>query len=519
MHRSFKYFLTACFSGLCYTILSILLCQQVHAQAPARPGAAEIFRALKKLNTLGSVLYVAAHPDDENTRLISYLANERNLEVTYLSLTRGDGGQNLIGPEIRELLGVIRTQELLMARSVDGGKQFFTRANDFGYSKSPAETLRTWGRDSVLSDVIWAIRKLRPDVIINRFPADTAAGTHGHHTASAILSSEAFEMAADPKVFPRQLAHAGPWQPRRLFQNTSWFFYESREAFEKAMQNDKSLFAVDVGVYYPLLGKSNTEIAAISRSMHRCQGFGSAGSRGSELEYLRLLKGEAGGTDIFSGIDMSWGRVKGGAGIGKLLEEVIAGYELSDPAASVPALLDIYGKIKALPPGFWKEKKLEETRNIIGWCMGLYLEAVAESPSAIPGQELNVNVEAVNRSAVTAVLDSVVFSTGQEWKKGLALENNIARRLKQIIQLPPGLEYTGPYWLRDPWEEGMYTVKEQALRGLPEAPPPVLASFYLKIGNTALQYTVPLVYREVDPARGEVYRNFEITPPVFLGLS
>lgn len=516
MHKPRNFFLYTCLLSVCCFPFPF---QRAIAQAPVKPDAAEIFQALKKLNTLGSVLYVAAHPDDENTRLISWMANEKNLDVTYLSLTRGDGGQNLIGPEIRELLGVIRTQELLAARNVDGGNQFFTRANDFGYSKSPSEALRVWGRDSVLSDVVWAIRKLRPDIIINRFSADTASETHGHHTASAILSNEAFELAADPSVFPGQLAYVEPWQAQRLFLNTSWFFYDSREDFEKVMQNDTSLFSIDMGVYYPLLGKSNTEIAAISRSMHRCQGFGSAGSRGSEPEYLKLLKGEAGGKDIFSGIDMSWSRIQGGAEIGKLMEELIGGYRLSDPAASLPVLLNIYRKIKALPEGFWKKKKLEETRNIIRWCTGLFLETVAGSPSATPGQELPVHIEAINRSSAEISLDSIVFSTGEKWTGGLELENNVSHKLEQPIHLPDSLKYTSPYWLREPWKEGMYTVEEQTLRGLPGTPAPVQARFFLRVEDAALSMNMPLVFKDVDPARGEVYSNFEVMPPVFLNLS
>lgn len=493
-----------------------------NGQAPEKPNASELFQSLQRLGTLGSVLYVAAHPDDENTRLISWLSNEKKLDVTYLSLTRGDGGQNLIGPEMRELLGVIRTQELLMARSVDGGRQFFTRANDFGYSKNPAEALRTWGKDSILSDVVWAIRKLRPDVIINRFSTDTASRTHGHHTASAILSAEAFDLAGDPNAYPGQLQYVEPWQPKRLFMNTSWFFYESREAFEKAMQADKELYAVDVGVYYPLLGKSNTEIAAISRSMHRCQGFGAAGSRGSSMEYLKLLKehspGEPGKGEIFDGIDMSWSRIDGGAEIGRLVDRIIAEYDLGNPAASVPGLLEVYSKIQALPQSYWKEKKLQETAQLVRWCMGLFLEAVASEPEACPGGEIKIRLEATNRSAVPAVLESVGFSTGERWSGKLTLENNQARFLDQAVKLPDEMEYSSPYWLRQPWETGKYTVPQQRLRGLPEADPALQASFHLEIAGVSLHYTLPVVFKETDPALGEVYRPFDVIPPVFVSL-
>ena len=178
--------------------VGIFLFSQAYLVAQSvKPSASEIQLGLKKLNSLGSVLYLAAHPDDENTNMIAYMANEALLNTAYLSITRGDGGQNLIGPEIREMLGVIRTQELLQARRLDGGQQFFTRAVDFGYSKNPEETLQIWDKEKVLADVVWVIRQFRPDVIITRFPTD-GRGRHGHHTASAILAEEAFDAAADP---------------------------------------------------------------------------------------------------------------------------------------------------------------------------------------------------------------------------------------------------------------------------------------------------------------------------------
>ena len=177
----------------------------LHSQKPKKLNATQIYESIQKLNFLGSVLYVAAHPDDENTRLISYFSNEIKARTAYLSLTRGDGGQNLIGPELRELLGVLRTQELLAARSIDGGSQIFTRANDFGYSKHPDETLEIWDKESVLSDVVWAIRSFKPDVIINRFDHESAGKTHGHHTSSALLSMEAFDLVSDKTKFSDQL--------------------------------------------------------------------------------------------------------------------------------------------------------------------------------------------------------------------------------------------------------------------------------------------------------------------------
>ena len=238
--------MTKILRSLFFILISTTL---TYAKQPKKPNSSEIYESIKKLNFLGSVLYVAAHPDDENTRLISYMANEVKARTAYLSLTRGDGGQNLIGPEIRELLGVIRTQELLTARAIDGGEQLFTRANDFGYSKHPDETLAIWNKEAVLGDVVLAIRQFQPDIIINRFDHRSPGSTHGHHTSSAMLSLEAFSLANDTSVYPNQLKTTETWQAQRIFFNTSWWFYGSQEKFNKA---DKSnLIGLDTGIYFP----------------------------------------------------------------------------------------------------------------------------------------------------------------------------------------------------------------------------------------------------------------------------
>ena len=251
---------------------------------------------------MGSVLYLAAHPDDENTRVISYFSNHVLARTAYLSMTRGDGGQNLIGAELRDALGLIRTQELLAARKIDGGMQFFTMANDFGYSKNPEETLSIWDKDQVLVQTIARIQKFKPDIIINRFNSESSGRTHGHHTASAMISEWAFE-----QLHADQTA----WHPKRLFHNTSWYFYGTRENFEKA--NKQGMLAIDMGVFDPLSGKTNSEIAALSRSQHKSQGFGSAAALGERMEYLELVKGkELTRNDPFDGIDTQWTRVKGG---------------------------------------------------------------------------------------------------------------------------------------------------------------------------------------------------------------
>ncbi|MDX1666673.1 MAG: PIG-L family deacetylase, partial [Saprospiraceae bacterium] len=441
-----------------------------HSQQPPRWTSGELHEAIEKLNFLGSALYVAAHPDDENTALIAYLANDLKARSAYLSMTRGDGGQNLAGPEIRELLGLIRTQELLAARRIDGGIQRFTRANDFGYSKHSDETLEIWNKEAVLSDVVWAIRNLRPDIIVNRFDHESAGRTHGHHTASAILSYEAFDLAGDPDAFPEQLQYVEPWQPTRLYYNTSWWAYGSREAFEKIDKSDMA--AVDVGVYYPLMGKSNTELSAQSRSMHKSQGFGAYLSRGRDMEYLKILKGNLpeDKNDLFGGINTTWERVPGGAPISALLSEAAREFNFEDPAASVPKLLEVQRMIDRLPDGYWKSVKAKEINRVIQGCLGLYAEAVSSNRTATPGEEVPLALEVVNRSAVEVKLNSMtVLPAGTRINfEAAVLENNRPFTLDTLASLPSEMDYTTPYWLRHPWELGMYQVENQQSIGLPE---------------------------------------------------
>lgn len=383
------------------SILLLLLSFQIGlAQRPTKPTSVEIYHQIQKLNFLGSVLYVAAHPDDENTRLISYLSNDKKARTGYLSLTRGDGGQNLIGTELRELLGVIRTQELIEARKIDGGEQFFSRANDFGFSKNPTETLEIWDKNQVLSDVVWAIRKFQPDVIINRFDHRSPGTTHGHHTASAMLSLEAFDLVNDKSIYPEQLKYVSTWQPKRVFFNTSWWFYGSKEKFEKADKSTQT--KLNIGTYYQSLGKSNQEIAALSRSCHQSQGFGNTGTRGEEDEYLEFLKGEKlnDNTNLFEGIDTSWNRVQGGKAIGDILNAVEKNFDFKNPSASIPELVKAYTLIQNLSDKHWKEVKTEEIKKIIAACAGLYFEAVADVQEITPDSPLKIKLEVINRSSI-----------------------------------------------------------------------------------------------------------------------
>jgi LmbE family N-acetylglucosaminyl deacetylase len=491
----------------------VLFMGSIESQVPKKLTSGEIYQNLEKLGVLGSVLYIAAHPDDENTRLISYMANEKKAMTTYLSLTRGDGGQNLIGPEISELLGVMRTQELLMARTVDNGNQMFTRANDFGYSKNAEETISIWDTDKVKADVIWAIRKMRPDVIINRFDHRTSGETHGHHTASAQLSYELFEKAKDKSVYPEQLKYVSTWEPKRLFFNTSWWFYGGEDKFKKA---DKSaLMSMDVGVYFPLLGKSNTEIAAESRSMHKCQGFGSTGTRGSQLEYLELLKGDMppNKEDIFQGINTTWTRVEGGQKIKTLVEDIIKSFDFKYPSNSVPALVNVYNEIQKINDPFWKEIKTNEVKELIAACTGLFLEAKTNNHKVTNGEIVSVDIEAINRLNADIKLVSINGIGFQiDTIVNHVLNPNDNFKWTNNSQIPLDANFTAPYWLLKKGSLGLYHVDNQELIGRPESKREMKVVFNLIVEGTKMAFVKDLVYKYNSPENGETYRPLEIVP-------
>ncbi|MBC2840388.1 PIG-L family deacetylase [Robiginitalea sp. SC105] len=489
------------------------------AQAPQPPSSVRLYNDLQDLNFLGTALYIAAHPDDENTRLISYLSNEVHARTAYLSMTRGDGGQNLIGPELRELLGVLRTQELLNARGIDGGRQFFTRAVDFGFSKHPDETLEIWDKDLILSDVVRIIRQFRPDVIVNRFDHRTPGSTHGHHTSSAILSTEAFELAGDPNAYPEQLNGLDPWQPARLFHNTSWWFYGSRERFLQEMEHEK-LTSLDVGVYYPERGLSNNEIASLASSQHLCQGFGRPSSRGSEEEFLELINGrEITGTNLFEGIDTSWKRMPGGGPIGEILEGVEARFNFADPSVHLPDLLKAYQLLQNAEDSYWKEVKAEALKELIAGVAGLYLEASSRDAFAVPGSSEIVDLELLNRSGVPVTVRSVKLAQGSSRDSAFALEANQKVVLGLELQIPEDHPGTSPYWLREEGTLGAYSIPDPKFIGMPRTPPAFTVDLALEIAGTPLSLERPVIHRYAEPDKGERYRSFDIVPPVTASFS
>ncbi len=467
--------------------------------------SSQILRDIQKLNVLGNVLYWAAHPDDENTRLIAYFSNELLLNTGYLAATRGDGGQNLIGPELTVGLGVIRTQELLAARSIDGGQQFFTRANDFGYSKTADETLKIWNKDQVLSDMVWVIRKFRPDVIITRFPPDKRAG-HGHHASSAILAEEAFKLAGDKNAYPAQLAYVSVWQPTRLMINSGRWW-------DKDIENQPNTIKIDVGAYNATLGLSYNEMAATSRSQHKSQGFGATHLRGSQFEYLKPVLGTKVETNLFEDIDLTWKRV-GQNQITSQINLIIKDFNPSSPSQSVEALLKLRGNVAKVKNDFWKTKKLKEIDNLIIQCAGLFIEATATNPTVVPGDSLQINLELVNRSSLSITIKSAVIGEENKISQAITLDDN-QNKVEQIALLVSSKkEYSGPYWLNDEATLGMYAVEDQLLRGTPQNKPAYIINGEIEINGTRIPYSVPVEYKWTDRVIGESYRPLVVVPPV-----
>jgi LmbE family N-acetylglucosaminyl deacetylase len=493
-------------------IFFLLISINLSAQVDAVMNSSELKLALNKLNTLGSVLYIAAHPDDENNGLLAYFAKGRLLRTGYISLTRGDGGQNLIGPEQGDLLGVARTQELLAARRVDGAEQFFTRAIDFGYSKSADETFQFWGKQKILSDVVWIIRNFRPDVIVTRFHGTKEDG-HGHHTASEILAAEAFKLAGDSSAFPEQLQFVKPWQPKRILWN-AWL-----PALQKTKEDISKLLKVDVGTYNPLLGKSYTEIAAESRSMHKTQGFGSSPQLGPSVNYFMPLDGAKADYDLFDGIDVTWNRIKGGEGIGTLLKEADKKFNPENPTEIIPILLKAYKEMDETDDGYWIPIKKKELIEVIRSCSGIYIESTASDYSAVPGEEVKITSKIINRSDFSYMLNKVE-TTGQLNEKVLnhRLDNESLTTVNSSIKIPDDAEYSQPYWLKEKPGTGDYLINDQLLIGKAENNPPLKTTFEVSAGDQVLKFEVPVVYKWNDPVKGSQSRPFIIVPELAINI-
>lgn len=486
-------------------ILMIAYCQLsvANCQAPQTWTSIDMYQALRKLNVLGSVLYVAAHPDDDNSRLIAYLSKEMLYRTGYLSMTRGDGGQNLIGDEQGIELGLIRTQELLASRKVDGGEQFFSRAYDFGYSKSPEETFTKWDKEKILSDVVWVIRKFQPDVVITRFPT-TGEGGHGHHTASAILANEAYAAAADPNRFPEQLKYVKPWQVKRILWNTF--------NFGGANTTSSDQLHFDVGLYNPLLGKSYGEIGAESRSQNRTQGTGSTSFIGQSFEYFKTTKGEAPTKDLMDGVDISWKRIKGGDAIEKIVNELIASFDFLHPSNSVKGLVKLYQAIQQLPDGYWKTQKLRETQQLIEQCSGLFITATSPQQFAVQTDSVRINFLVNDRLGVNAALKQIKVDAFDS-SFNQTLSKNVNVNFGKTFFVTDSKPITQPYWLANKMEEGYYNVTDQQKIGQADVDPAYIATITLNIEGQDLNFEKPVKYKFTDPVRGELYEPLVVIPP------
>lgn len=465
----------------------------------------EILHKLKKLQNPTRVLYLAAHPDDENTRMIAWLENGKGVRTAYLSLTRGDGGQNLIGTELGNKLGVLRSQELLQARKTDGGEQFFTRAIDFGYSKTADETMQKWGEDMILSDVVWVIRNYRPDVIITRFPPDSRAG-HGHHTASAMLGIEAFLVAGDASVYPEQMEFVEPWQPKRIYWNASnWW----NKDLDKIAAKDDNYVTVDVGGYNALLGASYNEIASYSRTQHKSQGFGMSVSRGSTKEYLQYLEGEKADDDIFSGINQSWARYDFKTG-DKELASIIEDYNVANPSASLSSLFSLFKEADRINDASQREYFKQQLNEVIMASLGWHAELLSKELYLTPGEDVTLTLEIINRSDKKVSLKSINYE-GQKTLLDEALTANEIWTKELSVKVAD--EISQPYWLNDP-SENLFTINDQNLIGKAEHKPLPQATLTVSVEGHSYDLVLPILNKHSDRVEGEIIEPVFVVPQV-----
>lgn len=468
--------------------------------------SSEIYRELKTLKHLPKVLYLAAHPDDENTGLLSWLINGQNIETGYLSLTRGDGGQNLLGTEQGAALGLIRTHELLEARKLDGAQQFFTRAIDFGFSKNTTDTFKQWNADSITADVVWVIRQFRPDVIICRFPPNAAAG-HGQHAASAVVAEKAFKLAGDKNAFPEQLKYVNVWQPKRVLWNTFRFGGVNTTA--------ENQLKVTVGQYDAQLGMGYGELAGLSRSLHKSQGAGTQSVAGIRTEYFAHVIGEPAKTTLFDGVTKTW-TSQGNADIDQSLDQIISAFNFNNPGLSLPALLALRKKVMALKDADLKKDKIKSLDHIILSCAGFMGEVVTDQAEAVAGDHYKFRLNLISRAADPVVLENV---------KWLNQSENVSRKLSKDslitiqhdIQIPADAALTEPYWLSKPaTDAATFSVPNDTLIGLPEAESPLNVLVGLKIGSEKFQVKLPLSFKKLDPVRGDVVEALRIVPALEL---
>lgn len=490
--------------------ISLICCfGKVEAQQLRPATSAQIYHEISQLQNLVSVLYVAAHPDDENTRLLAWLVNDQHIRTGYLSLTRGDGGQNIIGSEKDEALGLIRTHELMEARKLDGAEQYFTRAVDFGFSKTSEETFKHWNPDLITGDVVWVMRKFRPDVVICRFPPTTDAG-HGQHAASAVIAKKAFNASGKKDKYKEQLTYYKAWQPKRLLFNA--FKFGNRNTITEDM------FKLETGQFSPLLGIGYGELAGQSRSIHKSQGAGTPSIPGVQTEYFDLVAGEEMKESLFDGIDITWGRVDR-PDIDKKIEGILDAFSFKRPEKSLTALLDLRKDIKEVKNEFWRKQKLEEIDNIILHCSGFMAEVCAKQPTAVAGAKLPFTLKVISRSGLPVSITSINWLNSDVSNTPVKFKNDSLISIDHDIIIPEGTSPTEPYWLSNTsLDKGNYIIPYDTLLGLPEAPNPLNVKLIMKIGDESFDINVPLSYKKLDPTRGDVVEALRIVPDVTLNF-
>ncbi len=490
----------------------LFLCVYTTTYAQSLPSS-ELYHELLKLKETKRVLYVAAHPDDENTRLIAYMSNAVHAQVAYLSLTRGDGGQNLIGPQLGIGLGQIRTQELLKARETDGGRQFFTRAADFGYSKNPDETLKNWEKSEILADVTWVIRQFKPDILITRF--NTIPGiTHGHHTTSAILAGEAFNLAADPNAYPEQLEYVDTWQPKRIF----WNSYNFRQRFQPDPDEQYQIFPV--GDFNPLLGETYSQIASDSRTMHKSQGFGSTPSIGKAQDYIQFLDGEPFESSAFEGVENRWNTIPGGDQIEQEIESLIESYNFQAPSKNVDQLLKIRALIGTVNnPEKWLSEKHGHIDRLILDHMGAEMELNARQELVSPGDKIAFDF-VINNTLDKVISNISLDLLGVEFKPdNTETSNNSAVRNTLNVEIPSDYALSQPYWLEKPIDEATYQVDDQLMIGKPFNDPNISGKVSFEIDGQSFEMGVPLMYKYNDRVDGEIQQPVTVIPSIDLEIS
>ncbi|MFL5382202.1 MAG: PIG-L family deacetylase [Longimicrobiaceae bacterium] len=478
-------------------------------------GAAALGLALRRLGTTRRVLMVGAHPDDENTALLAALALEDGADVAYLSLTRGDGGQNGIGPELGEALGVLRTEELLAARRVDGARQFFGRAYDFGFSKSADEAFRHWPRRELLADAVGVIRLWRPDVVIAVFSGTPRDG-HGQHQVSAIIAREAFDAAGDSTAFPEQLrAGLAPFRPRKFYRS---FF----------APNDSATVRIAAGGLDPLVGRSPYQLAAASRSRHRSQDMGAPESAGPRFGYLvRRVPAPAAEPSIWAGLDTTLSaRDPRFAAYDRTVAEIRASASVLDPGALVERL-SAAAALLAAPGGSDDVRRaaadeLGDVRRALALAAGIELDAVADAQRIVPGQEFGVEVSlwnggtrAVSVDALEPLLPAGWTATRVDSAASTEVEGGAVLRRRYRVRVPADAAPTEPYFLRQPRDGDLYRWPDDwSVRARPFEPAPVRAAARVRVAGAGLPLEREATFRMVDPRQGELRRPVLVVPAV-----